>query len=286
MGKLKSFFQNLQQHVGDSQPSQSTAAAPPTLTQGFPNQQDFYRFRKQRGVNLGSWFVLERWITDHPFRFAKDPGQSDHDVARGSQAKDVFETHWDEWIKEEDWKWIAERGFNTVRIPIGFYHLCSVDPSVLVGTDFAALGYVFEGAWARITLAIASAHRHGIGVLIDLHAAPGKQNADAHSGTSSSNVAFFDSTHKAHTTRILTSLLTNLLNFTRTHDPPLPNLVGIELLNEPNPPNGDHAALQKWYRTTIAALRKIDPDMPLYIGDSWRTDEYAGCMGSLAAQPS
>lgn len=63
--------------------------------------------------------MLERWIADAPFRFAKEPGQSDLDVARGSYAKEVLERHWDTWISESDWEWIAKRGINTVRIPVG-----------------------------------------------------------------------------------------------------------------------------------------------------------------------
>ena len=99
------------------------------------SEQDLYRYRKQRGVNLGisstyfnqpigadfvvgSWFVLEPWISPAPFRFAKAPAQCDLDVAHGSHAKEVLETHWDTWIVEEDWKWIKDRGINTVRIPV------------------------------------------------------------------------------------------------------------------------------------------------------------------------
>jgi glucan 1,3-beta-glucosidase len=69
-------------------------------------------------IFLGSWFVLESWISSTPFRFAKTPAQSDLDVARGSKAKEVLENHWDSWIVEDDWKWIKERGINTVRIPV------------------------------------------------------------------------------------------------------------------------------------------------------------------------
>lgn len=66
----------------------------------------------------GSWFVLERWITDSPFQHASQPAQSDLDVARGLNAKHILEKHWDTWITEEDWVWISERGINTVRIPV------------------------------------------------------------------------------------------------------------------------------------------------------------------------
>lgn len=62
--------------------------------------------------------MLERWITEAPFRFAQEPAQSDLDVARGSYAKQVLERHWDTWITESDWERIARVGINTVRIPV------------------------------------------------------------------------------------------------------------------------------------------------------------------------
>lgn len=150
------------------------------------------RYRRQRGVNLGSWFVLERWIADSLFQNAASPGKSDYDVAKGKDAKRVFESHWDSWISEEDWKWIKEHGYNSVRIPvslerisgtelttqIGYYHLCSVVPDVLKGTDFEPFHDVFDGAWPRIQRAIDTAESYGLGVLVDLHAAAGAQNAD------------------------------------------------------------------------------------------------------------
>lgn len=52
------------------------------------------------------------------FRDAADPGQSDLDVAKGSNAKSNLEQHWDTWITDQDWQWIVDRGFNTVRIPV------------------------------------------------------------------------------------------------------------------------------------------------------------------------
>ncbi|KAI0353871.1 glycoside hydrolase [Trametes cingulata] len=280
---MRKFISKVKQHLEDSSEPHSQdvgpvgAAASQTLGDSgpFPNELHWYRYRKQRGVNLGSWFVLERWICDSPFHDAVAPAQSDLDVAKGSHAKEVLERHWDTWIVEDDWAWLAERGINTVRIPIGYYHICGVDPSVLEGTDFADLHGVFAGAWTRITNALATAHRYGIGVLFDLHAAPGKQNADAHSGTSSEPSFFKNPRNMAHTIQILSAFATHLTRFARSHDPPLPNLVGIELLNEPAPGSANEA-LKKWYRDAFRALRAIDPDLPLYISDSWQTDDYAG----------
>jgi len=100
---------------------------------------------------------------------------------------------------------------------------------------------------------------------------------------SSPNLQFFEKANLERTTRVLTVLLSHLLTFTRTHDPPLPNLVGLELVNEPNPPVADHRFLQDWYWHTVKALRALGGgDGPvLYIGDSWRTREYAEAVASM-----
>ncbi|KAI0760713.1 glycoside hydrolase [Fomes fomentarius] len=197
----------------------------------------------------------------------------------GEDAKEILEHHWDTWITEQDWQWLADKGINTVRIPIGFYHICSADPSVIHGTDFADLYDTFSGAWDKITNALKTAHRYGIGVLFDLHAAPGKQNADSHSGTSGEPSFFENTTNMTHTTHILSTFVAHITSFARSQDPPLPNLIGIELLNEPQPgPHND--ALKRWYLDAFRAIRSIDPDLPLYISDSWMTDTYAAYIKS------
>ncbi|KAF8074494.1 glycoside hydrolase superfamily [Lyophyllum atratum] len=238
-----------------------------------------YQYRKQRGVNLGSWFVLERWITDNPYHSAASPAQSDLDVARGSNARETLEAHWDNWIVEGDWAWIAERGMSAVRIPIGYYHLCGVDPSVLHGTQFRDFESVFSGAWVRILRAIETANRYGLGVLIDLHAAPGKQNSDSHAGTSEPAKFFSDKRSRKHTIDVLCILLKALTSHAQSHDPPLTNIIGIELLNEPHP--SSDSDLRGWYASAIEALRDISPTMPLYLGECWRTDQYTSFVEKL-----
>jgi aryl-phospho-beta-D-glucosidase BglC (GH1 family) len=67
---------------------------------------------------IGSWFTLERWITDTPFRQAAHPAASDLDVAKGTKAKEILERHWDTWITQRDWDWMDSMGVNSVRIPV------------------------------------------------------------------------------------------------------------------------------------------------------------------------
>lgn len=108
----------------------------------------------------------------------------------------------------------------------------------------------------------------------DLHAAPGKQNRDSHSGTSAKDPQFFTKSNMKHTTQTLITLLEQLTRFAQSHNPPLSNLVGIELINEPASDH-NHSMLEGWYTETSVALRRIDPSIPIYIGDAWMTDHYA-----------
>lgn len=147
------------------------------------------------------------------------------------------------------------------------------------GTDFAGLEHVFEGAWSRITRAIATAGGYGMGVLIgtmnalqirlsfpnhvpDLHSAVGKQNGDAHSGAPGP-IRFYEKKNMQHTLDALKFLAQALDK--------IPNVLGLQLINEPQ----NNAALPGFYTNALNTLRGLAPDLPLYIHDAWNTDQYA-----------
>ena len=73
-----------------------------------------YRYRKQQSVNLGSWFVQEQWMNPSLFNCASGNKQAELDVANGwgsvDNARQVLEKHWDEWITEKDFEYLASIG--------------------------------------------------------------------------------------------------------------------------------------------------------------------------------
>lgn len=83
------------------------------------------------------------------------------------------------------------------------------------------------------------------------------------------------------TIHVLTALITHLTSFCNSFNPPLSNLLGIELLNEPQ----QDPSLERWYTDAIQAVRMIDPSIPIYVGDSWMTDHYAGFIASNQSVP-
>lgn len=108
------------------------------------------------------------------------------------------------------------------------------------------------------------------------------QNSDPHSGTSDPNARFFEKPfYMRHTIHVLSVALTHIIKFINSFNPPLPNFVGIELLNEPAP--GHHTVeLKRWYSDAIRSLRTIDSAVPIVISDSWQTDDYAGYISNEA----
>ncbi|KAJ4479076.1 glycoside hydrolase superfamily [Lentinula aciculospora] len=241
-----------------------------------PNSRQIYCFRKQHGVNLGSWFTLENWLTPSLFQHAVEPKSSEMDVLRGlgpQGAKSMLENHWSHFIDEGDWNWLVEHGINTVRIPVSYYHFLPGHPDLEVrqlmqGTEYESFAKVYVNAWKYVSTAIQSAHEHRIGVLIDLHAAPGAQNTDSHSGLSGGKAGLWDSKeYQRRTVQILVAIAREIGDYE--------NVVGLELLNEPKNSN----RLMSWYEEAIAAIRtglgSQVQELPIYISDAWDTNWYS-----------
>ena len=173
-------------------------------------------------------FVQENWMVPSLFTCASEPRIAEIDIASGWESVDgaraVLERHWDTFINQTDFDYLASIGINTVRLPIGYWTL---GPVFLPGTPFEPYASVYRDAWPRFVRAINMAATSNIGVLVDLHGAPGSQNGQPHSGISDGQTRLFsDTTYMDKTMQILMFLVEQLSNVT--------NVVGIEILNEPN----------------------------------------------------
>lgn len=167
-------------------------------------------------------------MTPSVFTCASDPQTAEIDIATGwgntTGAQAVLERHWDTFINQSDFEYLSSIGINTVRLPIGYW---SLGPVYCQGTSFEPVADVYTNSWSRVVRAINWAGEAGIGVLIDLHGAPGSQNGQPHSGISDGKVNFFNNaTNQDLTINALTFLTQQLASVT--------NVIGIEILNEPN----------------------------------------------------
>ncbi|KAI5124592.1 hypothetical protein M0805_003109 [Coniferiporia weirii] len=250
---------------------------PQVLSQTFPTfdqvKANVFRYRQQQSVNLGSWFVHEQWMTPTPFDCASGPQSAEIDIASGwgntTAAQVVLERHWDTFINQSDFEYLASIGINTVRLPIGYW---SLGPVYCQGTPFEQYADVYTNSWSRVVRAINWADEAGIGVLVDLHGAVGSQNGQPHSGISDGQANLFNNaTNMNLTINVLTFLVQQLASVT--------NVVGIEILNEPN----DDPSLPDFYTRAINSMRQVSTmalGLPLYIHDAFNLDEFSGFVAS------
>ncbi|KAF7363339.1 putative dolichyl-phosphate-mannose--glycolipid alpha-mannosyltransferase [Mycena sanguinolenta] len=222
-----------------------------------------YRYRQQQGVNLGSWFVHENWITSSVFGQASGRKISEIDIASGSNARAVLEDHWDSFLDKDDFQSLANIGINTIRLPLGYWNL---GPSFCQNTSFEPYASVYTNAWSHVVRAINWAGDVGIGVLVDLHGAPGSQNGQPHSGISDGIIGLFNNeANEARTLDVLTYLAQQLSSVS--------NVVGLQILNEPQ----DCDELLAFYNRTINAIRQVEgaENLPLYIHDGFNLQKYS-----------
>jgi glucan 1,3-beta-glucosidase len=132
--------------------------------------------KKIRGVNLGNWLVLEKWMSPSVFEGLDATDETTWCVELGNKASMELHHHWDTWITEEDFKWIAERGLNSVRIPVGYWIFGNGVGYPYHGTFKDDILPFVDGGIYYLDKAFEWANKYNLNIVIDLHTAPGCQN--------------------------------------------------------------------------------------------------------------
>lgn len=124
-----------------------------------------------KGVNLGGWLVLEKWMTPHLFdgTTADDEYYLPRELSEQEYRARIMQ-HRSNFITEADFLRIAHEGFNLVRIPVPYFIFGDRKP--------------FIAAIDELDRAFNWAGAYGIKVLIDLHTAPDSQNGFDNGGLS------------------------------------------------------------------------------------------------------
>lgn len=116
-----------------------------------------------KGVNLGNWLVLEKWMS--PVVFAGTTAEDEYYLPT-QLSPEVYEAririHRAEYISERNFVRIKSMGLNTVRIPVPYFIFGDRPP--------------FIGCVSELDNAFNWAEKYGIQILIDLHTAPDSQN--------------------------------------------------------------------------------------------------------------
>ncbi|MGR8940998.1 MAG: glycoside hydrolase family 5 protein [Gammaproteobacteria bacterium] len=179
--------------------------------------------RKLRGMNLGGWLLLEKWITPSLFDGLAATDETAYCAELGEQADVVLKQHWNTFITRDDFAWLAGVGINAVRIPVGHwlfgsgypYHRAygaSEQPYVVGGLDI--LDKAFD--WAEA---------YGVQIVLDLHAAPGCQNGFDNGGIMGVCEWHTRTDYVEHSLNVLENLAARYSGRRALH--------AIEVLNEP-----------------------------------------------------
>lgn len=281
ISKAKSQFQDFhgqsssQSPIQESHPSQVT---PPTAC-------DLFRYRYAHGTNLGSVFVLEKWLTGSMFP-GSSKGDSELDAVTASlkeigpeATRDKWEAHWRNAVSDQDFQWLVnEARCNSIRLPIGYFTLgeewCRDSP-------FSHVGAVYANAWTAVHELEKRARNWGIGILLDFHSVYGGANGEAHSGTSSGKAELWG--HKKNLERSKKAL-----GFIahQVKQNCMDGVIGIQVCNEAV---FDAKGLYDWYDEVIREIGSVDESIPIYISDGWdlnRTLQWTNNRQAFKIRPS
>lgn len=205
------------------------------------------------GVNLGGWLVLERWITPGLFEGLDAQDELSLCEELGENKDETLAAHRKTFITYDDFKWIREHGFNTVRIPVPHWVFGDAEPYV--------------GCREYLDFAFSAALEHDLMVIIDLHTAPGSQNGHDHSGAKGRADWHTNPDNIQQTLAVI-----ERLSHTYAHSP---SLIGIELLNEPSD-KIPYEILVDFYKKGYEIVRKhSSPAVAVIVSDAYRPMDWA-----------
>lgn len=214
-------------------------------------------FPRLRGVNLGGWLVVEKWMT--PSLFAGTSAIDQYSLVRTFGGPTKLQTHYETFITEGDFIWLKAHGINAVRVPIGFWALTDELPLKNVQRQ---LDWLFD-----------MAKKYDIAVLLCLHAARGSQNGNDHSGRVG-EIEWYQGSRRGVTLKVLTGLARRYGKHA--------HLWGIELLNEPKVKGiGQYIRLLRWTQRAVRQLRRQVPGLRIVYSDAFAPRMWSGSVKGI-----
>ena len=126
-----------------------------------------------KGVNLGNWLVLEKWMSSELFYNLPEDVEDEmafYEELSQEEAENRLFMHRSYYIQERDFQHIKKLGLNLVRIPVPYFIFGDCGQGV--------------GCIEFLDKAFDWAEKYGLKILIDLHTAPDSQNGFDNGGLS------------------------------------------------------------------------------------------------------
>ena len=214
-----------------------------------------------RGVNLGGWLLLERWMT--PSLFSGMGADDEYSFMQVAGAAQKIERHRKSFITEADFKWLQQNDITAVRIPVGYWLFEGDSP--------------YTPTVKYLDWAVKMAEKYHLKVLIDLHGLKGSQNGKDHSGRIGKSEWHRHAEYRAQTIETLEKIAK------RYYDSPA--LWGIELANEPKY-GWIQWKLRRFYRQAYKRLSKVArPGTVIVFHDAFTPRLMSGVVGGRREYP-
>lgn len=198
-----------------------------------------------KGVNLGGWFIPEVWMRPSFFEgTGLGWGGSLCAIRKYNQslAEERIQHNLKTWIQEKDFVQIVELGFNSIRLPIGYWNVIQDPHDLYVPKNV-------EDSLQYIDWCFDMADRYNLSVLLDLHGGPGSQNGIDHSGCSMN--PSWSSSKNVNMSLEAVKVMAARYSVRRS-------LLGFELLNEPSHDIEmfEHNTLESYYIDSYKIIRE------------------------------
>ena len=213
-----------------------------------------------KGINLGNWLLPEGYM--FKFKSANSPRLIQtllNELVGADEARRFWKAFRDNYITDEDIRFIKQSGFNSIRVPFSYrLFVAEAEPRRLEGPGYELLDRVV--GWCR---------QEGLYVILDMHAAPGGQTGD-NIDDSYGYPFLFESEESQQ-------LAANIWQKIAARYKDEPTVIGYDLLNEPIPHFFDAAyfnpKLEPLYRKLVAGVRAVDRNHIIFLGGAqWDTN--------------
>lgn len=203
-----------------------------------------------RGVNAGGWLIQESWmnLTNAPSQLE---AFSVLDERFGKEKREaLFEIYEDNYWSESDFDNIKALGMNVIRLPFAWWNIVSDEEKLR------------QDAFRRMDWFVSECAEREIYVVLDLHAAPGSQNGNDHSGDITGAHLWDDENNLSLTELIWTEVA--------KHYAGNPAVCAYDLLNEPGGKLNKTGKMQwDFFDRLYKAVREIDKDHVIMMESCW-----------------
>jgi aryl-phospho-beta-D-glucosidase BglC (GH1 family) len=209
-----------------------------------------------RGVNLGGWLVKEGYILRFPGEALDAPSEIDRalvDLAGPALGPRLLDEWREQWIGEADIAEIRGLGFNSVRLPLHYALLWDL-----------ARGQPRPEGFAFLDSVVGWCERQRLWLFLDLHCAPGGQNAGNVSDSDGVARLYADAANQDATVALWQAIASRYRERGAV-------IGGYDLLNEPVFQPG--ADVSRFFDRLSRAVRGADARHLIVLeGNTWASD--------------